>query len=101
MRHEFGHVPFERGPGPVDLGRGLGNPRLGEGVLGDLVTRVGGALSGPVPALLRVASLFSGSKDVRRAAAISAIAGSLLTRIAWVYAGHVSARDCKVPLGIG
>ncbi len=64
------------------------------------LTRVGGALSGPVPAMLRIASLLSGCKDVRRAAAISAIAGSLLTRIAWVYAGHVSARDWKIPLGI-
>lgn len=64
------------------------------------LTRMGGALSGPVPTILRIASLLSGSKDVRRAAAISAIAGSLLTRIAWVYAGHVSARDWKTPLGI-
>src|SRR5438132_1676939 len=35
------------------------------------------------------------------ATAIPAIASWLLTRIAWVYAGHVSARDWKVPLGIG
>jgi hypothetical protein len=64
------------------------------------LTRVGGALSGPIPALLRIASLFSGSKDVRRAAAISAITGSLLTRIAWVYAGHASAKDWKIPLDV-
>jgi len=64
------------------------------------LTRVGGALSGPVPAMLRIVSMLGGSQDVRRAAAISAIAGSLLTRIGWVYAGHVSARDWKIPLGI-
>src|SRR5215475_13849260 len=49
------------------------------------VTRTGGALAGPVPALLRVASLFGSrnrSQSFRRWAAWSAIAGSLLTRIA-------------------
>jgi hypothetical protein len=35
---------------------------------------------------------------LRKAAAISGIAGSLLTRIAWIYAGHVSARDWRLPL---
>ncbi len=65
------------------------------------VTRAGGALSGPVPALLRVASLFGGkrrSTSLRRWAAWSAIAGSLITRFAWIHAGHVSARDWKLPL---
>jgi polysulfide reductase-like protein len=64
-------------------------------------TRAGGALSGPVPALLRVASLFGGkrrSTSLRRWAAWSAIAGSLITRFAWIHAGHVSARDWKLPL---
>lgn len=65
------------------------------------VTRTGGALAGPVSALLRVASLF-GSRDrsqsLRRWAAWSAVAGSLLTRIAWIHAGHVSARDWRLPL---
>ncbi len=70
------------------------------------LTRVGGALSGPLAALLRMASALSGSNDarradMRRAASVSAVVGSLLTRIAWIYAGHVSARDWKVPLGIG
>lgn len=65
------------------------------------ITRVGSALSGPIPAALRLVSLFSGRKrsdSLRNAASLSAIAGSLLTRIAWVYAGHVSARDWKLPL---
>ena len=65
------------------------------------VTRAGGVLSGPVPALLRVASLFGGkqrSSSLRRWAACSAIAGSLLTRFGWISAGHESARDWKLPL---
>jgi formate-dependent nitrite reductase membrane component NrfD len=67
------------------------------------VTRIGGLLSGPVPAALRLLTMFSGrrrSNSLRTAAALSAVAGSLLTRIAWVHAGHVSARDWKLPLGI-
>ncbi|HEY4053619.1 MAG TPA: NrfD/PsrC family molybdoenzyme membrane anchor subunit [Terriglobales bacterium] len=67
------------------------------------VTRIGGLLSGPVPAALRLLTMFSGrrrSNSLRTAAAVSAVAGSLLTRIAWVHAGHVSARDWKIPLGI-
>jgi formate-dependent nitrite reductase membrane component NrfD len=82
-----------------------GNPALQplkHGVSGT-VTRVGGLLSGPVPTALRLLHMLSGSPrsgSLRKAAAISAIAGSLLTRIAWVHAGHVSARDWKLPLGI-
>ena len=65
------------------------------------ITRAGGALSGPIPMALRMASLFrSGnrSSSLRRWAAISSIAGSLITRIAWIHAGHVSAKDWKLPL---
>jgi hypothetical protein len=65
------------------------------------ITRTGGALSGPIPTLLRVASLFGGerrSSKLRRWASWSAIAGSLITRFAWVHAGHVSARDWRLPL---
>lgn len=63
-------------------------------------TRAGGLLSGPIPMALRTASLFSRKKapTLRRWAAASSIAGSLITRIAWVHAGHVSARDWKLPL---
>jgi hypothetical protein len=67
---------------------------LKHGASGKL-TRAGGVLSGPLPAGLRLISLLSGSQSLRKAAAVSAIAGSLLTRIAWVYAGHVSARDWR------
>ena len=72
---------------------------LKHGTSGTL-TRAGGLLSGPLPAALRLVSLLSGSRSLRKAAAVSAVAGSLLTRIAWVYAGHVSARDWRIPLGI-
>lgn len=63
--------------------------------------RAGGLLSGPLPAALRVLSLLSRNpRSLRKAAAVSAVAGSLLTRIAWIYAGHVSAKDWRIPLGI-
>jgi hypothetical protein len=68
------------------------------------ITRAGGVLSGPLPVALRIMSLFSGerrSMRLRKWAALSAVAGSLLTRIAWIYAGHVSARDWQQPLKIG
>jgi formate-dependent nitrite reductase membrane component NrfD len=54
------------------------------------VTRLGGILSGPLPLTLRV--IASRSMTARRIAAVSTIAGSLLTRIGWLAAGHESAR---------
>jgi Polysulphide reductase, NrfD len=68
------------------------------------ITRAGGALSGPIPLALRVASIFGSERresSLRRWAAVSSVVGSLITRIAWIYAGHVSARDWKLPLEIG
>ncbi len=68
-----------------------------------LLTRTGGVLSGPVPLLLRTLSLFTSEKrssSLRRLAAASSVAGSLLTRVAWMQAGHVSARNYKLPLHI-
>lgn len=67
------------------------------------ITRIGGLLSGPIPAALRLMTMLSGrnrSDSLRKMAAVSSVAGSLLTRIAWVHAGHVSARDWKLPLEI-
>lgn len=66
-----------------------------------LITRLGGVLSGPIPLVLRVAAAFAGrrrSRRLRRAAAISSIAGSMLTRVAWIHAGHVSAKNWRLPL---
>ena len=62
--------------------------------------RGAGFLSGPLPLGLRLLSLGSSrrKRGLRRAAAISSIAGSLLTRWAWVHAGKVSAQDPSVPL---
>lgn len=73
---------------------------LKSGVSG-LVTRVGSLLSGPIPLALRLTAAFarkSTAIKLRRAAAVSSIAGSLLTRIGWVRAGHVSAKDWRLPL---
>jgi hypothetical protein len=50
------------------------------------ITRLGGLLSGPVPLALRL--LGGRSPVARRAAAISTLAGSLLTRYGWVAAGR-------------
>ena len=55
-----------------------------------IVMRVGGVLSGPLPLALRL--LGGRSIRARRLAAVSSLAGSLLTRLAWVEAGKVSAR---------
>jgi formate-dependent nitrite reductase membrane component NrfD len=63
-----------------------------------ITTRIGGFFSGPVPLLLRLVGLRS--PRIRRAAAASALLGSLITRFAWVEAGRVSSRDLRVPLAL-
>jgi formate-dependent nitrite reductase membrane component NrfD len=68
-----------------------------------LMTRMGGVLSGPVPLALRVAAAFAGkrrARKLRRAAAIASIAGSMLTRVGWLRAGHASAENWRLPLEI-
>ena len=65
------------------------------------ITRIGGLLSGPLPLALRLAAAFAGrrrSRQLRKAAAVSSIAGSLLTRVAWLQAGHASAKNWRLPL---
>jgi hypothetical protein len=64
------------------------------------ITRIGSVLSGPVPLALRLIAIGSGSRRLRRAAAWSSIAGSVCTRVGWIYAGHESARDWRIPLEI-
>ncbi|MBV9088279.1 MAG: polysulfide reductase NrfD [Acidobacteriaceae bacterium] len=64
------------------------------------LTRTGGALSGPLPLALRVMSLLGGSRKTRRIAAYSSLVGSLITRYAWMRAGHASAKDYRLPLEI-
>jgi len=63
--------------------------------------RAGGLLSGPLPALFRALSMLSHgkqSRQMRRLAGVSAVLGSLITRIGWIQAGHASARDWREPL---
>lgn len=72
---------------------------LKQGVSG-WVTRAGGLFSGPVPLALRAAAAITGNQRVRRAAAWSGLAGSLLTRYGWMRAGHASAQDWRLPLDI-
>jgi formate-dependent nitrite reductase membrane component NrfD len=57
------------------------------------VTRVGGVLSGPLPLALRL--MAGRSPAARKAAAISAIMGSLLTRVGWLSAGRYSVEGSK------
>jgi DMSO reductase anchor subunit len=60
------------------------------------LTRLGGVLSGPVPLVMR---LFGGnSRRARQVAALSTLAGSLITRFAWVGAGKASAKDVGLAL---
>ncbi|HET7435820.1 MAG TPA: NrfD/PsrC family molybdoenzyme membrane anchor subunit [Thermoanaerobaculia bacterium] len=59
-------------------------------------TRLGGILAGPVPLALRL--LGGRSKTMRRMAAVSALAGSLITRFEWVAAGKESARNAAAAL---
>jgi formate-dependent nitrite reductase membrane component NrfD len=69
------------------------------------LTRIGGMLSGPLPLVLRVIAGFARkerSVKLRKAAAISSIAGSLITRAAWISAGKVSAKNPRLELrGVG
>src|SRR5205085_3173833 len=64
------------------------------------ITRAGGALSGPVALGLRLTAAITGDRRMRRAAAYTGIAGSLLTRYGWMRAGHASAQDWRLPLDI-
>jgi len=73
------------------------NRPLQKGASGFIV-RIGGLLSGPAPLALRIAYAVTGKKKLRRAAAVSSIAGSLLTRLGWISAGKASAKDYALPL---
>lgn len=67
---------------------------------GGRAMRAAGLLSGPIPLALRLLASGDkrGSRRLRRAAAISSLAGSLLTRWAWIRAGKASANDPTVSL---
>lgn len=70
-------------------GRYVDKP-LREGPVGWLV-RSGGILAGPVSLLLRIS--WPHNVAVRDVAALSFIAGALISRYAWIAAGRVSSRD--------
>lgn len=82
---------FETAAGySIEVQEGHASDPLREGMSG-VTTRLGGFFSGPLPLLLRLIGLRS--KRARQAAAVSSLLGSLLTRFAWVEAGHVSAKN--------
>lgn len=84
----------------IELKSSAANLPLKQGVSG-LITRTGGVLSGPLPLLLRLLAAGASGKrasSLRRGAALATLAGSFLTRVAWVKAGHVSARSPRLPL---
>ena len=68
------------------------------GTPGTLV-RAAGLLSGPLPVILRLAG--RRSPRLRRMAALATIAGSILTRVAWVSAGRPSARAQAIATSSG
>jgi hypothetical protein len=77
-------------------GRAVDVP-LREGGNGWLI-RAAGALTGPLPLLLRI--FFAHDFGIRRLASVCFIAGALLSRYAWIAAGHLSSKDSKALFGI-
>lgn len=81
----------------IETTRNRANRPLQRGKSG-LIVRLGGVLSGPIPLGLRLGYAVTGRPGLRRAAAWSSIAGSMLTRFGWIEAGKASARDHVLPL---
>jgi hypothetical protein len=79
----------------IEVRRNRASEPLKSGATGAIV-RAGGVLSGPVPLALRL--LGGRSIGMRKAAALCALAGSFLTRVGWVAAGHASADDAGAAL---
>jgi formate-dependent nitrite reductase membrane component NrfD len=76
--------------GSLELSASQALVPLKEGWSGNIV-RAGGVLSGPLPLALRL--LAGRSPSARKAAAISTLVGSVLTRVGWLAAGRESARN--------
>jgi hypothetical protein len=74
----------------IESDRTIDSDPLRHGVTGTTI-RIGGFFSGPLPLVLRLLGIRS--KRARRAAAASALLGSLITRVAWIEAGKASAAD--------
>ena len=79
----------------LELDRAREQDPVKQGSSGTL-TRLGGFLSGP--AALATRACAGRSRNGRRAAALISLAGSLITRFAWIEAGRRSAGDPRVPL---
>jgi len=74
----------------IESDRTIDSEPLRHGITGTTI-RIGGFFSGPLPLVLRLIGIRS--KRARRAAAASALLGSLITRVAWIEAGKASAAD--------
>jgi len=83
----------------IELSSSPAAKAISSGIRGWAV-RGAGWLSGPLPLALRLLSLKRNPRNhaLRRAAAISSLAGSLLTRWTWVHAGKLSAASPSIPL---
>ncbi len=79
----------------LELDRGRAQEPVKHGPSGRLV-RIGGLLSGP--GALAIRALGGRSRAGRRLAAAVSLAGSIVTRFAWIQAGQQSAEDPRVPL---
>jgi hypothetical protein len=76
----------------IETARDEASEPLRSGATG-LTMRTAGLLSGPLPLFLRLVGMRS--KRARRVAAAVTIAGSLVTRFAWVEAGKASAAKSR------
>jgi hypothetical protein len=74
----------------IESDRTIDSEPLRHGLTGTTI-RIGGFFSGPLPLVLRLLGIRS--KRARRAAAASALLGSIITRVAWIEAGKASAAD--------
>ena len=73
----------------IESDKAIESEPLRHGATGTTI-RIGGFFSGPLPLVLRLFGIRS--KRARRAAAASALLGSLITRVAWIEAGKASAK---------
>jgi hypothetical protein len=76
----------------IESDRSIASEPLRRGATGATI-RIGGFFSGPLPLALRLLGIRS--KRARRAAAASALLGSLITRLGWIEAGRASAKDSR------
>jgi hypothetical protein len=80
----------------IESDKSITSEPLRHGATGTTI-RIGGFFSGPLPLALRLLGIRS--KRARRAAAASALLGSLITRLGWIEAGKASAKDPRPLLG--